>query len=250
MPNSFDSYIKQLQELEQSDNRASLYSFCSLNEPILSYFKSIWGALQTILISPNVDSRVIDEIKPLLVRLSDIKDKYEFIKRNPFNNGRDDIKQFQFKIDSLTPATCNSVWNSLLELERHINEEVASRKSETVSAPEPKKTERTTKISFKFADGEQHDKCVNVYFNGKRLGPPPCSIEIPFPLKKYQIILDYLPKKKRVIWKDVAVDAGETFYVRIKKGFLMSEVLSTPVALYRSLFGELMFMHPNDFSKL
>lgn len=117
MEDAFDSYIKQLQQLEQSENRASLYSFCSLNEPVLSYFKSIWGPLQSILQSSQVDTGIIDEVKPILAILSEIRDIYESLKSNPAKSCLDEIIHFQKQIDTLTVSTCSGVLLKLQEID-------------------------------------------------------------------------------------------------------------------------------------
>lgn len=138
MANNFDSYLKQLQELEQSDNRAALYSFCSLNEPILSYFKGIWGPLQSILQSSNVDTGIINEIKPILVHLSEIKDAYESLKSNASKDYKNEIIQFQKQIDSITVSTYSGVAAKLKTLENKnrlaLNSPSTPKKSPTNSA--------------------------------------------------------------------------------------------------------------------
>lgn len=117
MPNDFESYLKQLQQLEQSDNCSALYSFCTLNGPVLSYFKGIWGPLQSILQSSQVDTGIINEIKPILVHLSDIKDTYESLKSNASKDCKEEILQFQKQIDSITVSTYSSVAAKLKTLE-------------------------------------------------------------------------------------------------------------------------------------
>lgn len=121
MQNDFDSYIKQLQELEQSDNKATLYSFCSLNEPILSYFKGIWNPLQAILCSSYVDTRIINEIKPILKDLSEIKDSYQSLKVNAKPEIKDEVLRFQEQIDAMTIYTYTSVVSKLHTLQQKNN---------------------------------------------------------------------------------------------------------------------------------
>lgn len=117
MATSFEEYIRQLRELEQSDNKAALHSFISLNEPVLSYFKGIWEPLQSILQSSNVDTGIIKELKPILVHLSEIKDAYNSLRVNSSRECRDEINQFQKQIDSITIPTYAAVLSKLQLLE-------------------------------------------------------------------------------------------------------------------------------------
>ena len=117
MADNFESYLKQLQEIEQSDNRATLYTFCSLNEPVLSYFKGIWGPLQNILQSSQVDTGIIKDIRPALVHLSDIKDRFESIRSNIASDCHDEVLQFQKQIDAITVYSYGGVDSRLKELE-------------------------------------------------------------------------------------------------------------------------------------
>lgn len=112
--NNFESYIQQLQNLEQSDNKAALSSFCILNQPVLSFFKNIWEPLQSILNAPIIDLEIISDVKLLLPELAQIKEEYEFLKKSSVGQ-RDEVKSFQNKIDMLTSSTCHA---TLLELQQ------------------------------------------------------------------------------------------------------------------------------------
>ncbi len=116
MSNQFDSYINQLKELELSDNKATLSSFVILNKSVLSYFKGIWEPLQTILQSSHVDTNIINEIKPILFQLAEIKDTYESLKANACRECEDEILQFQKQIDIITVSTYSFSLAKLKEL--------------------------------------------------------------------------------------------------------------------------------------
>ncbi len=117
MQNSFDDYIRQLQNLEQNDNRNALISFCTLNETTLSYFKGIWEPLQTMIRSSNIDINIISKIESILGQLDDIKYRYESLKNNASRDYKDDIKMFQKQIDSTTYLNWTTVSSRLKSLE-------------------------------------------------------------------------------------------------------------------------------------
>lgn len=119
MADAFDSYIKKLSELEQADNRAALFSFCSLNEPLLSFFKGIWEPLQTILHSSNISPDVLSEVKGILPQLNAIKERYESLLKTSGIN-QDLVIKFKKQIDSITTTNYASVGIRLEELEKHI----------------------------------------------------------------------------------------------------------------------------------
>ena len=73
MKNSFEDYIKQLQELENAENVASLKAICEMNEGVLSFFPSIWESINNLIFSNSVPLDVIDEIKKHLTSLSHCK---------------------------------------------------------------------------------------------------------------------------------------------------------------------------------
>lgn len=243
MSNDFDSYLKQLQELEQSDNRAALYSFCSLNEPILSYFKSIWGPLQTILSSSHVDTSIINELKPILPQLSEVKEKYESLKSHTSNECRDEIIHFQTRIDALTVYTCEPTYRALLTLELKNQNAFLSPHVEEVqpveSKPQSSSKQSEKRISFKYSGNAIDNTGIVIYFDGERLGPPPCSIVLPkkeLKEKKHIIYIDYLPKKKRVSWEFEKGAVSDEYYVSIRTG-LGAAICQDPVKLSVMLWG-------------
>ncbi len=117
MQNRFDDYLRQMQNLEQSDNKNTLSSFCTLNKATLSYFKGIWEPLQTMLCSSNIDINFISKIESILGQLDDIKDRYESLKNNASREYKDDIKMFQKQIDSITYLNWTTVSSRLKSLE-------------------------------------------------------------------------------------------------------------------------------------
>ena len=119
MQNRFDDYIRQMQDLEQSDNKNTLISFCTLNETTLSYFKGIWEPLQTMIRSSNIDINIISKIESILGQLDDIKDRYESLKNNASREYKDDIKMFQKQIDSTTYLNWTTTSSRLINLENN-----------------------------------------------------------------------------------------------------------------------------------
>ncbi|MCQ2304362.1 MAG: hypothetical protein MJZ97_05135 [Bacteroidales bacterium] len=135
MQNRFDDYIRQMQNLEQSDNKNTLSSFCTLNKATLSYFKGIWEPLQTMLCSSNIDINFISKIESILGQLDDIKDRYESLKNNASREYKDDIKMFQKQIDSITYLNWTTVSSRLINLEN--NNRDALRTPSPSPAPKP-----------------------------------------------------------------------------------------------------------------
>ena len=73
MADGFNDYIRQLHELENAENVASLKAIREMNEGILSFFPSIWGSINNLISSKSVPLDVIDEIKSNLTSLSQCK---------------------------------------------------------------------------------------------------------------------------------------------------------------------------------
>lgn len=73
MADGFNEYIKQLQEIEDAENVASLKAIRVMNEEVLSFFPSIWESINNLIISNSVPLDVIDEIKKHLTSLSHCK---------------------------------------------------------------------------------------------------------------------------------------------------------------------------------
>ena len=255
MEDAFDSYIKKLNELEQAENRAALYSFCSLNEPVLSYFKSIWAPLQSILQSSQVDTEIIDEVKPMLVILSEIRDIYESLKSRPAKSCQDEIIHFQTRIDSLTVCTCDATYKALLTLESKNKNALLPPKVEEEGPVESKplsSKQREERISFKYSGNVIDNTGIIIYFDGERLGPPPCSIVLPkieLKGKKHVIYIDYLPKKKRVLWEFEKGAVSKEYYVSLRTG-LGAVMCPDPVKLSVMLWGKMESLVHDGFINL
>lgn len=222
MPRSFEEYIGQLKELEQADNRAALYSFCTLNEHVLSFFKGIWGPLQILLGSSSCGPEVIEELKPALSRLSEIRNKYEYLKLNAKVYCKEDIIRFQEEIDAMSVLTVNKVWEALLALELYnespvlYNINTRGSDSEQSLAEEASQDNKKTRRIANKTDGKKAKKRkvwfnlvqssmgdyrydIQVYLNGTCLGILDCFGYVPIEdvMKKQTIEVVYKGVKKK-----------------------------------------------------
>lgn len=70
MVNDFESYIKQLQDLENAENVAQLKAIREMNENVLSFFPLIWESINKLISSRSISQDTINEIKKSISYLS------------------------------------------------------------------------------------------------------------------------------------------------------------------------------------
>lgn len=77
MQNSFEDYIKQLQELESAENVVTMKALRDMNENSLKFFPVIWKSINQMIDTNSVTFDVVQDIKEHLPVLSKCKRNYD-----------------------------------------------------------------------------------------------------------------------------------------------------------------------------
>lgn len=171
MSNAFDTYLKQLSELEQSENRTALQSLCISEEPILSNFKSIWGALQILLQSTNIDAKIVEDIKSAVPIMYDVKASVDLLLQTPSKAHAEEIKCLQKEIDRLTLVGLNRFSKKIEDLslknkaaleaeecQRRREDDIRKLNDETRRKQQQKKKEEEEEERLRQAEDEKRNR--------------------------------------------------------------------------------------------
>lgn len=245
MPENFDSYIQRLKELEQAENKAALFSFCSLNESVLSYFKGVWEPLQLLINSSSgIDIGIISDVKKVLPELTDIQFRYNKLQSEANSHCKALIESFQDRIDSLNINNVQSVLRDLTDLEQK-NSVVPKpiKENPPKKVAKPKIKEKT--LSFKCINSSENNDNFLVIYNGINLGSPPCKTVIMPPLSGNSDVIEiiYLPKRVKVKWKLERGYDG-VLYLATRHGLLSGIGMMAPVRLATRMFGDYVYIIP------
>ena len=74
---NFEDYLKQLQNLENSETTATLKAIRDINLATLSFFPEILGGIEKLIESGTAPQDVIEDIKRVLPVLSRSRSSYE-----------------------------------------------------------------------------------------------------------------------------------------------------------------------------